>query len=126
MEPTTIALLKILGPVFLLMSFAVFFRPLLMEKIIFDFLEEDEELFQWGSMSFLLGVIIIQFHNIWTGIPESIVSLTGWIAIAQGILFILFPTRAKKFIRIFSPSILTIYGILALFIGTYFCWEGLL
>ena len=92
----------------------------------FDFLEEDEELFQWGSMSFLLGVIIIQFHNIWTGIPESIVSLTGWIAIAQGILFILFPTRAKKFIRIFSPSILTIYGILALFIGTYFCWEGLL
>ncbi len=126
MEPTTIVLLKILGPVFFLMAFAVFFRPLLMQKIIFDFLDEDEELFQWGCIGFVAGIVIVQFHNIWSGLPEVIISLTGWLMIAEGILFILFPSVAKRFIKLFSPSLLIVDGILALAIGTYFCWIGFL
>ncbi len=124
METTTIILLKILGPVFFLMAFAVFFRPLLMQKILFEFLDEDEELFQWGVIAFVMGIVIVQFHNIWSGLPEIIITLTGWIAIAEGILFILFPTVGKRLIRAFSPSLLMIDGLVALAIGTYFCWIG--
>lgn len=42
-----------------------------------------------------LGLLIVSFHNVWTGIP-AVVTVVGWANVRKGTLYFLFPAIGMK------------------------------
>jgi hypothetical protein len=42
-----------------------------------------------------LGLLIVSFHNVWTGIP-AVVTVVGWANVLKGTLYFLFPAIGMK------------------------------
>jgi uncharacterized protein YjeT (DUF2065 family) len=46
-----------------------------------------------------LGLLIVAFHNVWSG-PAIVFTLIGWALLLKGALHLLFPTLAKRSLKI--------------------------
>jgi hypothetical protein len=51
---------------------------------------------------FPLGAFIVAFHNIWHGLPGTIVTLVGWGLTIKGTLYVLFPRYGVRMLGVVS------------------------
>jgi hypothetical protein len=49
-----------------------------------------------GFFTIILGMIIVNYHNIWVRDWRLFVTLVGWIAVIKGALYIVFPEKLFK------------------------------
>ncbi len=120
METETIVIAKILGPLYILAGIVFLGRPKMVQKIVKEFLREEEELFQWGMVSFVIGIVVLQFHFLWNTFPEILVSFLGVFAVVKGILFVFLPRLTRRLTQK-SIDLFIIFGaFLSIIIGMYF------
>ncbi|MDJ0612709.1 MAG: hypothetical protein QNJ29_03470 [Rhizobiaceae bacterium] len=95
---------------------------------MFTTMREDPAVgFLTGLFAFVVGAIIVSVYSQWDGIFETVISLFGWIALAEGILML---AVRKQFLGIFSSmlgnrGLITSFAVLAVALGAAFVWAGL-
>lgn len=82
--------------------------------------------FLTGLITFMIGALIVSFHNIWTNPIAIIVSLIGWAALIEGLLLLAF---RRTFVSVFSGFPMTAktlipYGIFAILLGVFLIYGA--
>ena len=94
---------------------------------MFDTMIENEAIgFLMGIVAFVLGALIISIHSDWNGILASIITLFGWIALAEGMLMLAF---RKWFLGLFSfmarsSNLFTGFAIFTILMGVVFIFAA--
>jgi len=82
--------------------------------------------FTWGMFAFIVGFLIVSYHNVWTGWP-IIVTLIGWIGLIKGITIILFPNiLEKKANFVFKGGLAKILPYICIVLALVFGYLGFL
>ncbi len=82
--------------------------------------------FTWGMFAFIVGFLIISYHNVWSGWP-IVVTLIGWIGLIKGLTIILFPSiLEKKADLVFKGGMAKIMPYLCIIFALIFGYIGFL
>lgn len=122
----TVLLSKIFGVYMIIAGIAVFFnRRHLMVGIIAMAKERFAQLVA-GILAVLMGLILVNIHNVWSTAPAAVVSLIGWIALLKGLLYLFLPEAqlAKLVKGLTERAWYTVDGVLALLVGLYLAGFG--
>ena len=81
-----------------------------------------------GVLALVFGLFVVLTHNIWEGLDATLVTLVGWLALIEGFAMLLLPrTVLGKVADAFgNRSMVTAWSVLALVVGGYLTYVGLL
>jgi len=129
MNETTLFLSRLIGPTILLIgiSFAIH------HKFYIDwfkkFKEREPLLFFTELIEIIAGLAIILSHNLWTSVPEIIISVIGYGMVLEGALVLLVGKPwVNLAVRLFSrTTFLFVFSLLLTvltLVGGYLTWIG--
>lgn len=97
-------------------------------KRIFSKIENEENLFMWGLVTFVIGVAMVLAHNVWVQNWQIIVTIIGWLALVKGLALLFLPEKVKIWAKkIENEKWLPIALVVLVFVGliiTYFGFTG--
>ena len=80
-----------------------------------------------GLITFVMGVVIVALHNVWSADWRVLVTLLGWLTVIKGAVIMLFPSSMMLiYRRLRSNHLLTYSGIYALVLGGFLLLLGLI
>lgn len=88
---TSIILARIIGPMFVLVGLGVLMNPGHYKSMMRRFLESSDLYYFSGTLAFVVGMLMIQFHNLWVADWRVAITLVGWMSLLKGVVRILFP-----------------------------------
>lgn len=76
-----------------------------------------------GAFTLLLGMLIVNYHNVWVKDWTVLVTIIGWLLLIEGVCYIVFP---KQLVAFFNrlPRSQSGWGILTLSMGLLFGYFG--
>ncbi|MBW2977953.1 hypothetical protein KY331_03855 [Candidatus Woesearchaeota archaeon] len=76
-----------------------------------------------GVFVLVLGMLIVQYHNIWVKDWSVLVTIIGWLLLIEGVFYIVFP---KQLLALFKrlPQSQIGWGIFTLIFGLIFGYFG--
>lgn len=79
-----------------------------------------------GVLALITGLVLVNLVNDWSSLPALIVSLTGWVAILKGALYLLMPEKElSKMMQMFMDrKWYVLDGALVLLAGIYVAGFG--
>lgn len=83
-------------------------------------------IFLSGFPAFIAGLAIVRFHNQWTGGWPVVVTVFGWLAVAGGLLRILFPARLAGIAMsaVGTPGVLPTVAVIILLAGAFLSFKA--
>ena len=87
---------------------------------------ENPGLMLFGSiMTLLLGLLLINIHNVWVWDWRVVITLLCWITFIKGLVHLFIPTFPAKVISIYKTGIVYYScGIVTLIIGGFLIYQG--
>ncbi|MFA5142237.1 MAG: hypothetical protein WC471_04675 [Candidatus Woesearchaeota archaeon] len=76
-----------------------------------------------GYVTFLLGLITVILHNVWTWDWRVAVTILGWTTLIKGVLKIGFPEHVHKKAQMFKKQ-QKLWGFVIFLIGAVFFWMS--
>jgi len=76
-----------------------------------------------GIFAVIAGTFLVQYHNIWVKDWPVLVTLLGWVAVIEGVLFIAFPKKLLSITKRISKNE-KVWSIFALIFGLVFGYFG--
>jgi hypothetical protein len=91
-----------------------------------------EDMFKNAALTYLMGftaaivgMIIVNYHNIWVGNWTVLITILGWLALIKGVLIIAVPKLVERFSRmIFNGRLLRWFPYIAALLGFLFGYLG--
>jgi uncharacterized membrane protein len=123
---TSIFLARILGLYCLIIGLGGLLHIKSYQRIIDGFVANAALVYFSGVFALLLGLLVIQCHNIWTLNWRVIITLIGWMSTLKGMYLIFVPgslAQVAKFYLKF-PILLTFHMILLLVLGSILITFG--
>lgn len=78
-----------------------------------------------GFTAILVGMIIVNYHNIWVGNWTFLITILGWLAFIKGVLIIVVPRLVEKASKmVFSGKVLDWFPYVAGPLGLLFGYLG--
>ncbi len=122
-DPITIFLAQIWGPIFVAMSLGIFLSREYYLKIYRDLEKETLAVLCFGFLTLSLGIVQVGVHNVWNSLPQIIISFLGWAMLLKGIILVVKPQLANKVGDWFATTkAVSIVGGVVLFVGLYLTW----
>lgn len=100
--PLTLQLLVLIGGYELAAGLAGFTGRINFKAMIDEFERSPALTFMTGFIVYIIGGILVMSHNLWTDLPAIIVSAIAWIAVAEGLLIMIW---AKPLLAISRPLV---------------------
>ena len=97
----SILLAKFIGPFIILIAVGVLFNIKIFKKIMEDFLNSPALVYVTGLVTFVAGLAIVLFHNIWAADWRVLITIFGWISIIKGALLTILPSSPVKLTKIY-------------------------
>ena len=107
---------KIASVIYLSASLGAFFSEDYYRKVSEDLFSNAGLTYLAGFVTLLIGLLIVNYHNVWAKNWTVLVTCLGWLALLKGILLIVCP----QFVYGLSERMLTDWG-LKIFPYTAFC-----
>jgi len=122
---TSILLAKIFGLLYLVVGIGMLIDSKYYKKMMDDVLGSAAVMFFGGAAALAVGLVMVTYHNVWTGWP-IIITIIGWIALIKGVLLLLLPSSMMKLSRslLKSSSMLAVWGVVALVLGLILGYLG--
>ena len=122
---TSILIAKIIGIIYLSFGLGILINTKLYQKLLEQLLIDPSIRILGGVMAIIIGILILEYHNVWEANWTIVISIIGWIALIKGILLLTFP----KFITIVKPIFdseksLRVLAVLVILIGIVFAYLG--
>jgi len=121
----SIFLAKITGVFLIFSSAAILVHRKHCSNIIEDYFSNRALVLFSGSITLLIGLLIVISHNIWQSNWRSIITIIGWLILIKGVVRIFAPSRSLRFAnkiirsRLWTPSLVVI-----LIMGIYLTYLG--
>jgi uncharacterized membrane protein len=95
-------------------------------QIIEDFLKSTALIYISGLITFVTGLAIVLFHNLWVADWRVIITIFGWITLIKGVWLTVFPAGAIKISKVFVKNIkfVVIPWILMFALGLFLIMQG--
>jgi len=122
MEPTII-LAKFWGW-FLITSCLLFFvRKKSLEELI-ELVKNRSLMIVFGYFSFVLGLVSVILHNLWTADWRVVITIFGWAALIKGVVAIGFSELSQKWVeKITNKNLLMrIWLVIGILFGAWLLW----
>jgi uncharacterized membrane protein len=121
---TSIFLAKIIGIIYLSFGIGLLLNKKYYSKVLHDLLESTTYLIFGGFLAIIFGLLILEYHNIWSKNWTVIITIVGWAALIKGIVLLIFPKIFNSFKPLFKFKgficFLTVFVILFGCIFSYF------
>jgi hypothetical protein len=122
---TSILIAKIIGIIYLSFGLGILINTKLYQKLLEQLLIDPSIRILGSVMAIIIGILILEYHNVWEANWTLVISIIGWAALIKGILLLSFP----KFIVIVKPlfkneKTLRILAIFVFIFGLIFTYLG--
>jgi hypothetical protein len=116
---------RVLGPWLIIVPGIIAVRAAGMGTLAIEFFRND--LFVWfaGALLIFGGLLIVAFHQYWSGVAAVLISLFGWILLFRGVVLMAAPSLYAHVAMSVDeiPALRGIFGVLVL-AGLYLTWVG--
>ncbi len=122
----TILLLKMFGFYMFVVGLSMLLNKESWKAFVGEFHKNKHFSFLAGVITLTLGMLLVNYHNIWSGgFDVIIVTIFAWATFLKGIMYLLFPNKffadmAKKFMG----SRYTTWAAIVLLFGAYLLLSG--
>lgn len=126
---TSILIAKIIGIIYLSFGLGILINTKLYQKLLEQLLIDPSIRILGGFMAIIIGILILEYHNVWEANWTVVISIIGWVALIKGVLLLTFP----KFITIAKPLFdnekklrflaifVAVFGLIFAYLGFYPC-----
>jgi len=123
---TSIMLAKFISPFIILIGVGMFCNINKYRQIAEDFQKNSALIYLTGLITFIMGLAILLFHNIWVADWRVIITVFGWLAFIKGALLIILPHTLIKMTNVYVKNIrlVVIPWIIMLAIGIFLLVKG--
>jgi len=118
----SILVARILALTYISAGIAALSGRITFSKIVDDFKSSQGLTFVSGFLALVVGVFLIQYHNIWVKDWTVLVTIVGWISLFKGIMLIAFPQSISSFSRMYTNT--RVWGGLMIAVGLLFGYFG--
>ena len=122
----TILLAQVIGLYFIICGIGVWLRRRHFAPVLGAFAHDPLTRIVIATLEIIGGLFLVLTHNIWTSAAASIVSLTGWLLLLEGVFYMLASDRTvESMIKNFNKRAwYTFGGIGAIIVGLYLVAYG--
>ncbi len=125
MESSTMFMVQLLAPILLVMGVSLLINKKFYMEAYREVMKDSAFLMMTMVVNLLVGVAILLKHNLWSSLPEVIVSLFGVGALLKGLHVALSPKGFLRMVKFFMrESYLLFGGVLLILLGGYFTYLG--
>lgn len=125
MQPMTQFLSQMMAFVFVILAISLWTNNKFYIEMFKQIEKDKVGLFFASIIEMVLGLAIVLQHNLWSTLPEIVVTLIGWGAILEGIAALFWTKKYKKMaLRVFSQKGIPYFTGLLGIIGLYLAWVG--
>ena len=90
-----------------------------------SFMENDAIMYLGGMFSLVIGLLLVQEHNIWEQNWTVLITIVSWLALLKGIGFMIFPEMMKKRMKFYlQPGRMDKLMVVPLILGLVFVYFG--
>ncbi|MBL7106681.1 MAG: hypothetical protein ISS77_03630 [Phycisphaerae bacterium] len=127
---TDAQIFQIFGIVYLAIGLGIIINPNHYRQMLVDFAANRAVMYLGGAMAFVVGFLLITFHNIWTAEWGVIITVIGWLALIKGLFIFLLPKMLMKAcsylekntrLLIVESVLIIIFGGLLVYLGFFAC-----
>ena len=117
---------RIIGPVLVVTGFAAILNSKLLEEVGREFVDSRALLFLGGILALVIGLVLVNTHNVWVADCPVVITIFGWLAIGAGVVRTAFPglTRRMGDAMLISRPLLIGLAVLQLLFGLWLSWVG--
>ena len=115
---------KIIGVTYIAMSIGVLMGTISYKKMFQDITKTPAISPLMGLFGILIGMLLIEYHNIWVWDWPVAITLIGWIGVVKGVSLMVFPNFTKWFEPMFSGKFMKIMPYFTLAFGLLFAYFG--
>lgn len=82
----------------------------------------------FGAISLLTGLLLLQFHNIWSADWRIMITMFGWIATIKGAAALIYPDAIAGLSQTYRENrrLLVLNTVITLLFGVLLCFKGYL
>jgi hypothetical protein len=128
MNPTTLYLSMLMGPIFIILGVSMLFNMGFLKNFLKDLPKDHSFLFADGILETASGLAIVLSHNLWATPLEIIISLIGWAMVLEGTLILIvtkpYIKLALKMVGKGTKGALMLGGIICVLLGAYMSSMG--
>lgn len=84
---------QLLGPIYLTIAIGMFVSQDYYKKMYEEMLKSRMMMYVGGIMAFLIGLLILRVHNVWTADWTVVVTIIGWLALLKGVCLLVIPQK---------------------------------
>ena len=122
---TSILIAKIISVIYLSFGVGLIFDTSFYKKGIEKLLDSASFTILAGMIAVIIGIVIIEFHNIWEKNWTIVITIVGWIALIKGILLLTFPKSMVFFKPMFQlENLYKFLAPLVILFGLIFAYFG--
>lgn len=118
-------LAKVLGLYCVIAGVFLFVKPDFWRSVIADFQRIPALVALSGSLSLILGLLIVVSHNFWEWSWVVVITILGWITLIRGLLALFLPEKIQAFANSIKEShTLNYFGIVSIVVGIFLLYHG--
>jgi uncharacterized membrane protein len=119
-------ILQLCGIFFLSFGLGTLLQPHTIKKMLEEMQQSSALTFLGALLALIGGFLLVTFHNTWTGLWPTVVTIIGWITMLKGISLLVFPSSFLSGVHglMKHQRSTTIWSIVALIIGVVLTYVG--
>ncbi len=94
------------------------------KKMIEEYENSSALTYLGGAMSLIIGMLLIEYHNIWVKDWTVVITIIGWVATLKGVLLLANPKFVLRFKNCYKNT--KPWFIFIIILGLFFAYYGFL
>jgi hypothetical protein len=121
----SIFLAKVIGVYMIILGIVVLKKPHL-GKVLNELSDDESSRFIISLFTIILGLILVNVHNIWVGGYKIVITIVAWVALLKGVGNLLLSEKNFRHLvdRANTPQMLKLSGVINLVVGIYLTYIG--
>jgi len=117
---------KFIGPYIMVIGIGLLFNSKAFQKIMEDFSKNSALVYLAGLITFVAGLFVTLFHNLWVLDWRIVITLFGWSIFIKGAWLIISPDTSAKMAASFAKNhkLVIILWVIMLAIGVFLTTKG--
>ena len=118
----SILIAKIISVIYISTGIAVLIGTINFKDIVNDFEKSPALTFVAGSVGIFIGIILIEYHNIWVMNWNVLITIISWLFLIGGVIVVIIP-KSLSYYKVFIKSS-WLLGILMIIFGMVMGYFG--
>ena len=125
---TSIYIAKLMGPVIGVAGLGFLVNRRAFQEMVSDFLESTGIIVMSGMLALVMGLAIVNAHNVWVADWPVIITIFGWLAVIGGVMWITMTDTVRSIARAMLgyTHFINAEAIILILLGAYLSYVGYL